>query len=82
MSAYQASIANTPHARHFGTARQFAQEAATKNDMKKLAFAVRELSDGLMGLALEVSIVKQMASNAASKNPVGHKATPKRRSDG
>lgn len=67
MSDYQSSLKNTPHARHFGTARQYAQAAAKNNDLAKLATAVRELSDGLMGLALELSIVKQMAADAAKK---------------
>lgn len=67
MAVYEASIKNTPHARHFGTARQYAQKASQKNDLKALAFAVRELSDGLMGLALDVSIVKQMIGDVPKK---------------
>ena len=67
MPVYQASIKNTPHARHFGTARQFAQEASRKNDLPTLARAVRELSDGLMGLALEVTILNQMVGDVLKK---------------
>ena len=67
MSGYQASIQNTPYARHFGTARQYAQEAYAKHDTAKLAAAIREISDGLMGLALDLSLVKQIVADAGRK---------------
>ena len=51
---------NSTAARHFMTAKQFAQESARKNgDARKIASALQEMSDGLMWLALDVAYIRQ-----------------------
>jgi hypothetical protein len=65
-------LANT-YARHFLTAKQFAQEAgdARGGDPVKLARAIRELSDGLLWLAGDIIYVREQTLAKAPPAPAG-----------
>ena len=61
------------YARHFATAKQYAQEAgdARGGDPVKLARAIRELSEGLLWLASDVMYVREQTLAGAPASPSG-----------
>jgi len=60
ISMGKVSAENSVAARHFMTAKQYAQESTRKNgDARKIASAIREMSDGLMWLALDIAFIRQ-----------------------
>jgi hypothetical protein len=69
---------NKTYARHFGTAKQLAQEASEgSGDLARVARALRELSEGLLWLAGDVIYVRQQAlAKAAPSTPARPSAKP------
>jgi hypothetical protein len=66
----------TTYARHFGTAKQYAQEAGDgAGDLAKLARAVRELSEGLLWMAGDVMYVRQQVLANSAPSPSARSST-------